>query len=64
GQNMSQLHASMYEAVIEKSGFAAWDASAGCAGLSYCAGAALAKAHQHVIRRNSFRIGFSFHGLW
>jgi hypothetical protein len=57
---MSQLHASIYEAVIEKSGFALWDASVGCAGLSYCASAGLAKAHQKVIRRNTFRIGFSF----
>jgi uncharacterized protein (UPF0371 family) len=61
---MSQLHASMYEAVIEKSGFAAWDVSVGCAGLSYCASAALAKTHERVIRRSTFRIGFSFRRLW
>src|ERR1700756_1965268 len=53
---MSQLQASMYEAVMEKSGLAACGAPAGCSGLSYCASVELAKAHQKANRRNACRM--------
>src|SRR5713101_583804 len=48
---MSQLHASMYEAVIAKSGLAA----AGCswAGLPYCATAIPATRHKAMINQNA-----------
>jgi len=53
---MSQLQASMYEAVMEKSGLAACDVAAGCSGLSYCASVELAKAPQKTNRRNARRM--------
>ena len=53
---MSQLHASIYEAVIEKSGFAACALGAEAIGLSYCARALpAAKQIQHT-SKNIFRI--------